>query len=77
MINVTIGTNLNRTKTMVTPNTTIRTLLEEYDIDYSVGGIHLDGMSISGSELDKTFADFGITEKCTLISVVKSDGGSN
>ena len=75
MISVTIGTNLNRTKVIVDPNTSVRSLLEAHNIDYSVGGIHLDGMSISGSDLDKTFKDFGITEKFTLISVVKADGG--
>ena len=75
MIKVRIGTNLNRKEVMVDPNTTIKAVLEENEIDYSVGGIHLDGMSIAGAELNKCFRDFGITEKCTLVSVVKSDGG--
>lgn len=75
MIKVRIGTNLNRKEVMVDPNTTIKAVLEENEIDYSVGGIHLDGMSIAGAELNKSFRDFGIAEKCTLVSVVKSDGG--
>ena len=75
MITVTIGTNLNRSKVIVEPGTTVRTLLEDNNIDYSVGGIHLDGMSIAGGDLDKSLRDYGITEKCTLISVVKADGG--
>lgn len=75
MIQITIGTNTNRERVLVDPNTTIRQVLEEHNIDYSVGGIHLDGMSIGGSQLDETFAEKGIKEKCMLISVVKSDGG--
>lgn len=75
MIKVRIGTNLNRKEVIVDPATTIKTVLEQNEIDYSVGGIHLDGMSIAGPELDKSFRDFGITEKCTLVSVVKADGG--
>lgn len=76
MITVTIGTNLNRNKVVVDPNTSIKELLEQNSIDYSVGGIHLDGLSIAGGDLEKSFRDFGITEKCTLISVVKADGGA-
>lgn len=76
MIQVIIGSNTNRKSVLVDPNTTIREVLETNGIDYSVGGIHLDGLSIGGSELDDTFAERGVSEKCMLISVVKSDGGA-
>lgn len=75
MVEVTIGTNTNRTKILVNPENTIRSVLEENNIDYGVGGVHLDGISIPTSDLDKTFTEKGITEKCMLIVVAKATGG--
>lgn len=77
MIRVTIGTNTNRKSITLNPNTTIREALEDNNIDYSTGGIHLDGLAIAGSDLDKSFAEYGIEESCYLVSVVKADGGLN
>ena len=76
MIQVTLGTNTNRFRKTVDPNTTLRSLLEENDIDYSTGTLHLDGVTMKPGDLDKSFADLGITEKCFLINVVKGDGGT-
>lgn len=75
MIKVTVGTNTSRKTVMVNPTTIIKTVLQENNIDYATGGIHLDGMAIAGEELNKSFAESGITEDCILLSVVKSDGG--
>jgi len=75
MIKVLIGTNTNRKNVVVDPNRTLKSVLEEHNIDYSTGGIHLDGAAVGGEDLNKTFTDHGITEDCILISVVKGDGG--
>ena len=75
MIKVLIGTNTNRKNVIVDPNRTLKSVLEENGIDYSTGGIHLDGLAVGGEELNKTFAEHGIAEDCILISVVKGDGG--
>ena len=74
MIKVTVGTNTRRTSVIVEPNRTLRSVLEDQDIDYSTGTLHLDGSTATPGHLDKTFAELGITEKCFLISVVKADG---
>ena len=74
MIKVTVGTNTRRTSVIVEPNRTLRSVLEDQEIDYSTGTLHLDGSTITPGQLDKTFAELGITEKCFLISVVKADG---
>lgn len=74
MIKVTVGTNTRRTSVIVEPNRTLRSVLEDQDIDYSTGTLHLDGSTVTPGQLDKTFAELGITEKCFLISVVKADG---
>ena len=73
MIKVTIGNNVKRESVILDENTTLRSCLEVNNIDYTRGVIHLDGCSLNPGDLDKTFADFGITEKCFLFNVVKAD----
>lgn len=78
MINVTIGNNLNRNRYNLDPNTTIRQALERAGIDYGTGMLSLDGATIGGSDIDKSFAALGYTgepghDKAYLISVVKAD----
>jgi hypothetical protein len=75
MISVLIGTNTNRHRVTVDPSRSVKSVLEENNIDYSTGGIHLDGLAIGGEGLNKSFTEHGITEDCILISVVKGDGG--
>lgn len=75
MIRVTIGTNTNRKSITVDPSRTLKDVLDENGIDYSVGGIHLDGLAVGGEGLNKSFTEHGISEDCILISVVKGDGG--
>ena len=52
---------------------TLREALEDAEVDYMVGMMNLDGSPLSPGDLDRTFADFGITEKCYLLNVVKAD----
>jgi hypothetical protein len=74
MIKVVVGNNVKRETVIVDSNTTLRTVLEDADIDYAGRGvIHLDGASLNPGDLDKTFEQFGITEKCFLLQVVKAD----
>lgn len=77
MIKVIIGTNTNRKQITVDPSRTLKDVLDENNIDYSRGGIHLDGLAVGGEGLNKSFTDHGITEDCILIAVVKGDGGLN
>lgn len=73
MIKVIVGNNVERKSDIVEPTATLRQVLEANDIDYTRGVMHLDGSSLNPGDLDKTFADFGITEKCFLLNVVKAD----
>lgn len=73
MIQVTVGNNVERKKDIVEPTKTLRQVLEANEIDYTRGVMHLDGSSLNPGDLDKTFAEFGITEKCFLLNVVKAD----
>ena len=73
MIKVTIGNNVKRETIIIDKNTTLRAALEDNGVDYTRGVMHLDGSSLQPGDLDKTFADFNITEKCYLLNVVKAD----
>lgn len=73
MIRITVGNNLSRNSVIVEETTTLRKVLEDAGIDYTIGMTSLDGSTLAPSDLDKTFADFGITEKCYLLNVVKAD----
>ena len=73
MIKVTIGNNVKRRTVILDENTTLRQALEDAEIDYSRGTMNLDGSSLYPGDLDKTFADFGIADKCFLLNVVKAD----
>ena len=73
MISVTIGTNLNRNKITVDENTTLRQVLEDNEIEYGSATVNLDGASLAQGDMDKSFAQMGITEKCYLCAVVKAE----
>lgn len=76
MIKVTIGNNVRRNAVIIDENTTLRAALEQNGIDYAVGMTSLDGVTLQAGDLDKTFASFGITEKCYLLNVVKADNAA-
>lgn len=75
MIKVSFSSNVKRfTSNPFDENTTtVRQFLEENEIDYSRAITSIDGCPLQAGDMDKTFADFGITEKCLLTSVVKAD----
>ncbi len=76
MIKITVGNNVKRESVIVDENTTLRAVLEDNGIDYTTGVMHLDGASLQPGDLDKTFAQFGITEKAFLLNVVKADNAA-
>lgn len=76
MIQVTIGTNTNRIKKTIDPSMTLRQVLDENQINYSVANLHLDGCSLQPGDLDKSFTALGITDSCYLIAVVKADNAA-
>lgn len=73
MIRVTVGNNVKRENVIVNDNTTLRSVLEQQGVDYARGNLTMDGSTLQPGALDKTFADFGIKEKCFLMQIVKAD----
>lgn len=81
MIKVVVGNNVKRETILVPPTTTLRQALEQANIDYSRGVMHLDGSSINPGDLNKTFAELGYDgtegrDKCFLLNVVKADNAA-
>lgn len=76
MIKVMVNNNLNKSTVMIDENTTLRAALEQNRIDYTTGVVSLDCSPLRAGDMDKTFADFGITEKCYLSVVVKADNAA-
>lgn len=72
MIKVTMGNNVSRESVLIDENTTLRVALEDAGIDYATGTLNLDGSSLSPGDLDKTFAELGVKEKCYLLNVAKA-----
>lgn len=72
MIKVVVGNNVKRDVVIVNGDTTIRKILDDAGIDYTRGVMHLDGCSLQPGDMDKTLNDFGVTDKCYLLNVVKA-----
>jgi len=73
MIQVTVGNNLKKENVIVDQNQTLRKTLEDAGVDYTRGMMTMDGATLQPGDLDKTFAQFGVTERCFLLNVVKAD----
>lgn len=73
MIKVTLGNNVKRETKVVPESSTLREVLENTGIDYNTGVMHLDGATLQPGDIDKTFQEFGIKDRCFLLNVVKAD----
>jgi hypothetical protein len=73
IVNVKVGTNLNRTTVMVASDTTIRKILEDNGINYETSTVYLDGINLKAGEMDKTLNDFNIAENCYIIAAQKTE----
>lgn len=73
IVNVKIGTNLNRETISVTSDRTIRELLEQQGINYATTTIFLDGDTVRAGDMDKTLEDFNIADTCYIIASQKTE----
>ena len=73
MVQVTMGNNVDRKRIPVDENITLKQALEDNGFDYTRGVMHLDGASLEAGDLNKTFAELGVTDRCYLLSVQKAD----
>lgn len=73
MVKVFVGNNLTRNNVIVESTTTLRKVLEDNNVNYSRGVMHLNGAPLNSGDLDKTFEQMGVTETCYLLNVTKAD----
>lgn len=73
MVQIRIVTNTQRKTIMTDENNTIRDVLEANDINYANAPVYIDGAPLNIGDHDKTFKELGVTEKCMLTSVVKTE----
>lgn len=73
MIQVKIVTNTIRKTIAIQPSATIRDVLDNNQVNYSNAPVYLDGAPLQHGEHDKTFQQLGITERCILTAVVKTE----
>lgn len=72
MIKVAVGNITHREEKIVDPSTTtLRQLLEQNNIDYAAGSPTLDGLTLKPGDLDKTFSEMNVREKCYLLVTMK------
>lgn len=63
MIRVTYGNNANRDVDFADKDVTIKQFLDEHEIDYSMGQMFLDGVTLQAGGLTKTFAELGYSDE--------------
>ena len=76
IINVTIGSNITRKTVPAISSATLRQVLEDNAIDYTIGTTMLDGVSLGAGDIDKTFDQLGVTDRCYLLNIVKADNAA-
>ena len=73
MIQIKITTNTLRKTIATDENSTVRDVLEAHDINYDITPVYIDGAPLEIGDHDRTFAELGITEKCLLSAVIKTE----
>ena len=72
MIQIKIVANNARKTILTDENNTVRQVLEANEINYDVAPVYIDGSPLRVGDHDKSFAELGITEKCLLTAIVKT-----
>ena len=73
MIQIKIVANNSRKTILTDENNTVRQVLDANEINYAVAPVYIDGAPLQVGNHDKSFAELGITEKCLLTAIVKTE----
>lgn len=77
MVKIIVGNNTRREEYVFANTTTIRTILEEAQVNYHVGTTCLNNNMLDGSDLDLTLADFSIDDDCDLAFLTVIENKNN
>ena len=69
-IKVTFGTTTSYSSALIPSSTQIGTFLKDNNIPTTGATVQLDGAPVA--DMKKSFADLGVTEECTLFSIVNA-----
>ena len=69
LIQVIVGNELKQEVFYVSPSTTPREFLDELGIDYIIKSLRLNNGFLSKKNIDKTFSELGIIDKCSMLEV--------
>ena len=76
MVIVSLISQTGRVERIVADNTIIRQFLINNNVNPESGMTSVSGTTLSTGELDKTFADFGISDHCFVANVAKPNGAN-
>lgn len=72
MIKVIVGSNAHREEKIVTPDRTIRDILEEAQINYHVGTVCLNNDIIESRDMDATIGDYSDGDDMLFLTVIEN-----
>lgn len=72
MIELTIFTSAGRKTVLVDPNKKVKDVLTEQGVNYGSATLQLDGAAVQVGQLEKTFSEIGITERCAISAIIKT-----
>lgn len=73
MIKVVIGDTTNRNERIMSKDTKFLDALKAANVNTNGTTIHLNGLPLKTTELNKTFREAGVENECSLIAVTKID----
>ena len=73
IVEVKVGTNLNRVSKSYPSNKTVREILEDNEINYATTTIFVDGVTVQMGQMDSTLEELGIKESCYIIAAQKTE----
>lgn len=73
MIKVRIQSNSVREEVIVSPDSTLRKVLDDAGVNYAQAIVNIDGCPLKAGDIDKTFTEFNVKEACYLTAIVKQD----
>lgn len=73
IINITLINNVTKKTVPTTTDTTVRDFLEANQFEYARRGVLVDGVPLGVGDLDKSFAELGVTGNAYVTSVAKAD----
>lgn len=73
MIKVTVGNTTQRKDVIVDETTLVKDVFYNNGYPNINGIVHLNGVALRDVELNKSLGALGVTDSCTLISVIKLD----